>query len=79
MTVDVLKEIGIRRKHPLDDTCNSLREQARELEKAIRGRTIGGDVCLEPGEVRALVTLLKGTADELKAHLNAINCTELQP
>lgn len=42
-----------------------LREEANKLERIIRGRTLGSDVCLDPQEARELVELLRTQAAKL--------------
>jgi hypothetical protein len=54
------------RKLREDSVAATLREEANKLDLAIKARTIGGDVCLDPQEARDLANLLR----ELAAKLN---------
>jgi hypothetical protein len=48
-----------------DSVASALREEANKLDLIIKGRTIGGDVCLDPDEARGLSNKLRTLAAQL--------------
>jgi len=48
-----------------DSVASALREEANKLDLIIKGRTIGGDVCLDPDEARGLANKLRTLAAQL--------------
>jgi hypothetical protein len=57
---------GVQGRRQRDDrVAAALREEANKLDRIIKGRTLGGDVCLDKDEARELADRLRTLAAEL--------------